>query len=293
MSYLKNRILSELNFIRTNISFFLHKTSQKYEVVVPKGEVRRILKRNNLYFDKNGMPTWWFSAFMNKRNSRDDLTKAVLEYIITNIPRDSNFLITGCGTGWMLFWLAQQGFEHLNGFDCLSDVVNAANELSISLKIKANIWQDDGFNPSSKLGKYDAILALHWLYAAWEWNYADRSYFNKDKYDLIKSYFGDRPYVREDRYDLLKRFISTYVPHLSKDGFFILELVDSIADFKVPPSDRYPIRHNGEQVAKCANELGLSVEKKMFSGLHGHQPRMVYILRSRDVPQSTTLSYCN
>ena len=260
MSYLKNRIRHEFRFILLYLKIrYYDRISLEFEVDLPKYKVRKILKKHNLYFDKNGIPVWWFSSFMSLRNSVDDLTKEFFKYITTNISKDSDILVTGCGTGWMLIWLGQHGFKKLSGFDYLQNVVNSANDLCNLAKIKVNIWKDDGFNPSSKLEKYDVITALYWVYSAWGGNY------------------GNKLYANEDNQELLKRFISNYLPHLTDNGYLFIELIDSIADFKVPSVDNYPIRHSMEQVAKCAEELGLSIEKKMFGGKH--RPRMLYIMK--------------
>lgn len=260
ISYLKNRLYYELTFILAN---FRLKGKHNCEIVIPKNKVRKILKKNDLYFDKQGIPKWWFSTFMNKRNTRNPLTNAILRYLSTYISKDAKFLITGCGTGGQLFWLAQQGFSNLHGFDYLQNVVDAANEFAKIIKINANIWQDNAFNPTSKLEKYDVILALHWIFSAWAGNY------------------GNKPCDPKENLKLLNEFMSIYTKHLSTNGIFCIELIDSIADFKVPPSHIYPIRHSSEQVSQCASELGLSIEKKMFCGKSGWQPTMIYIMRKK------------
>lgn len=266
MLYLKNRIRHEFIFILTNIFIrFYKKISLEFEPDLPGYKVRKILKKHDIYFDKDGVPRWWFASFMEKRNSVDPLTGNFFKYMINNVSKDSNILITGCGTGWMLIWLAQRGFKKLHGFDYLQQVVDAANSLADLAKIKANIWQDDGFNPSTKLEKYDVIVALHWVYSAWGGNY------------------GNKAVTSNDSKDLLTRFISNYIPHLSDNGYLCIELIDSMADFTVPTYNVYPVRLSIEHVTECAEGLGLSIEKKMFCGKQGRLPRMIYIMKKGPV----------
>ncbi|HIF57315.1 MAG TPA: methyltransferase domain-containing protein [Gemmatimonadetes bacterium] len=177
------------------------------------------------------------------------------------MAKDANILITGCGSGWMLIWLAQRGFKNLSGFDYLQNVVDSAVDLSTLAKTDMKIWQDDGFCPSSKLEKYDVITALYWVYSAWGGNYG-----NKSRAD-------------EDNQELLKQFLSNYLPHLSDNGLLFIELIDSIAEFQEPPENAYPIRHSMQQVANCAEQLGLSIEKQMFNARHRKEPKMLYILK--------------
>ena len=246
--------------IHLKIRYFL-KMSGEYEVDLPGGKVRNILKKHGLYYDKNGIPSWWFKSFMNRRNSLDELTKGFFNYVDVNISKEANILITGCGSGWMLIWLAQRGFRNLSGFDYLQNVVDSAIDLVKLTPTEMNIWQDDGFKPSLKEEKYDVITALYWLYSAWGGNY------------------GNESRASQDNKALLKEFISNYLPHLSDNGLIFIELIDSIADFQEPPVHAYPIRHSMEQVSECAEELGMTVEKKMFNGRHRKEPKMLYILK--------------
>jgi hypothetical protein len=105
------------------------------------------------------------------------------------------------------------------------------------------------------------ILVLHWLYSAWMGNY------------------GNAQRESRDREALLSEFLAQYAGHIEAGGRIMLELVDAISDFREPPIDIYPIRHTLEQVARCAADFGLVVERKMFNSNYGHLPRMLYVLR--------------
>jgi SAM-dependent methyltransferase len=254
--YLKNRLLHELRRIRWNYRF---RHEKEFSLELPIGRVRQILSKNDLGFDKDGTPTWWYSSLDLRRNEADDLTKAALKYIEQHVPTDAWILGTGCGTGWMLFWLAQHGYTRIDGFDYLDNVVQAAREIAALGELDVRLWQADGFQP--QLDKnYDLILVLHWLYSAWMGNY------------------GNKP-RREDREKLLNEFLAAYASRIENNGLLMLELIDAISDFREPPSAVYPIRHSLEQVTRCAARVGLRIEKQMFNSNYGHLPRMLYCLR--------------
>lgn len=256
MQYIKNRVLHALRRVRSD---YLFRNKKEFSVRIPMGKVRHILADHDLGFDKDGTPSWWYSSLDFRRNETDDLTKAALSYIDSHVPKDAQILGTGCGTGWMLFWLSQKGFTRIDGFDYLGNVVQAAREIAEVGRFDVKIWEDDGFAPTLDKN-YDLILVLHWLYSAWMGNY------------------GNSP-RRDDREKLLKAFLALYAPRLERNGVLMLELIDAISDFREPPTDVYPIRHSAEQVARCAAELGLRIEKQMFNSNYGHLPRMLYCLR--------------
>ena len=159
----------------------------------------------------------------------------------------------------MLFWLAQRGFKNIAGFDYLGNVVQSAKEIAELGNITAKLWQADGFDPKLE-ESYDLILVLHWLYSAWAGNYGNQV-------------------RRADRETLLNDFLSQYAPHVKQDGFLMLELIDSISDYLEPPTEIYPVRHSSEEVAKCAANVGFTIERKMFNSKNGYLPRMVYVLK--------------
>jgi SAM-dependent methyltransferase len=256
MRYLKNRVLHQLRRIRAD-HWLPH--DDEFSLQMPMGQIRRILSKNALGFDNEGTPSWWYSSLDFRRNETDDLTKAALRYIEQHVPKDAEILGTGCGTGWMLFWLAQRGYSRIDGFDYLSNVVQAAREIAELGGLNVRLWQADGFEP--QLNKnYDLVLVLHWLYSAWVGNYGNKA----------------RP---EDRETLLNQFLAAYAAWIANNGLLMLELIDAISDFREPPSEIYQIRHSTEQVARCAAAVGLRIEKQMFNSNYGHLPRMLYCLR--------------
>ena len=256
MRYLRNRVLHQLRRIRSN---YWLRYDKELSLQLPMGRVRHILSKNNLGFDDQGTPSWWYSSLDFRRNETDDLTKAALRYIQQHVAKDAEILGTGCGTGWMLFWLAQRGYTRIDGFDYLENVVQAAREIAELGGLRVKLWQADGFEP--QLNKnYDLVLVLHWLYSAWMGNYGNKA-------------------RTEDREKLLNEFLAGYATRILSNGLLMLELIDAISDFREPPSEIYRIRHSAEQVARCAAAVRLKIERQMFNSNYGHLPRMLYCLR--------------
>lgn len=238
---------------------YRYRNLKEFSVDLPRRRVRSILRANGLGFAADGTPSWWLASFDACRNEEDELTKAALRHLAENVDRRAAILATGCGTGWILFWLAQRGFRSVEGFDYLRNVVESAKEIARLANIPARIWQADGFEPRLER-RYDVILVLHWLYSAWAGNY------------------GNEP-RRQDREALLIDFLQRYVHSMNAQALMMLELIDAISDHMVPQSSVYPVRHSSEQVERCAAKFGLKVEAKMFTSKYGHLPRMLYLLR--------------
>ena len=248
--------MHELRRLRAAYRF---RHAKEFSVHLPRRRVRSILQANGLGFAADGTPTWWLASFETRRNEEDELTKAALRHIDATVDKQAAILATGAGTGWMLFWLAQRGFRNLEGFDYLPNVVESARQIAALARIEARLWEADGFEPKLER-KYDVFLVLHWLYSAWMGNY------------------GNQPRGL-DRERLLVEFLDKYAASTNPGGIMLLELIDAISDFIVPPSNIYPVRHSAEQVERCAARVGFRVESKMFSAKYGHLPRMLYVLR--------------
>jgi len=232
--------------------------SRDYEVNIPLRETLQILKKH----DVASVTDWFEKSIVCARNSQDDLTKGLFNFIRDTIPKDSRILVTGCGTGGMLFWIAQQGFSRVEGFDLVPQAINAAKEISERYKLPAKLWVDNGLAPQHIEGKYDLITACYWVYSAWMGNY------------------DNPPREKHERDQLLREFLAIYAPHLERNGLLALELIDSVADYNEPHCDIYPVRHSEHQVRGIAAEFGLSIAKMIFNRNHGYQPRMLYFLKN-------------
>jgi SAM-dependent methyltransferase len=262
LGYVTNRVFHVLRRVR---AYYRHGARGEFGISLPRRRVRKILRKHNLGFYDDGTPTWWYSALDLKRNEEDELTKSALRYVEAKAARDASILVTGCGTGWMLFWLSERGFKHVEGFDYLDNVVQSAREIAAFSNIPVKLWQADGFDPRLERD-YDLMLVLHWLYSAWMGNY------------------GNTARSEQDRETLLADFLGKYAYRIRPGGVMLLELIDSISDDLQPPSSVYPIRHSSEQVIRCAAAWDLAVEKRMFNFKYGHLPRMLYVLRKTARP---------
>jgi hypothetical protein len=240
---------------------------------VSVSRIKRMIRKRGLALDESGSPTWFYTAY--HREDSDPLTNYTLEFICREVSKNSDVLVTGCGTGIMLFFLIDQGFTNVEGFDFLDKCVLVANDVAMLGGYTTRIWRDDGFNPTLRK-KYNLITALHWVFSAWMGNYGNKSVSVED---------ARAPGTRER---LLSDFLSRYSPHLHSGGLLIVELTDAVADYRVPLdggvravplSDIYPVRHTPGQVTTCAEQCGLKVVSYRMCCSYGHQPRTSYILK--------------
>jgi len=230
-----------------------------FEPDIPIRRAKKILRTNGLGFDDKGIPRWWYTAF-DGRNTNDQLTQAELNYIINNIPKEADILVTGCGVGLTTIWLAQKGYTKIEGFDYLDNVVLSAKQIARLANVKIKYWQADGFKPGLTKN-YDCITALHWVYSAWMGNY------------------GNTPVVDGDREKILTQFLQQYSPHLNSGGVMLIELINAHLDYSYPPYNDYPIRQNFEQVRKAA-ELNNLFIKQIVTSLNGYRPSVIlYVLQ--------------
>lgn len=238
-------------------------------------KIKKLIKQKGLAV-ADGQVLWFYTAY--ERGDHDPLTNFALDYILKNFNKDSKLLITGCGTGIMAFYLADNGFTNIKGFDYLPECVEVANEIAKLGGYKVNFYQDDGFNPKFINEKYDLITAMHWVFSAWMGNYGN------------KTLPQEQTSSDDFRAKLLIDFLEKYHPQLNPGGILILELTDSVVDYRIATDhylgefskEIYPIRHSPEQVAKCAAQVGFEIMQKNLSVTYGHHPRTQYLLRKID-----------
>lgn len=237
---------------------------------VPVRRIKRLIAKRGLALI-NGRPSWFYTAYYRS----DPLTHFTLQKIVETLPKSAAILNTGCGTGIMLFWLLDQGFETVEGFDYLPECVAVADEVRTIGGYETRIWKDDGFDPTLTRS-YDLITAMHWVFSAWGGNYGNAAAVN--------------PRDPDTRERLLRELLSKYAGHLNPDGRMIIELTDAVADRRAPndhpyiqdgAQSIYPVRHSPEQVARAAAAVGLEIEHSYLSVSYGHQPRTSYWLRKR------------
>jgi hypothetical protein len=212
-------------------------------------QIRKYMRQNGLAYDEKNQFSWFYTAY--DRNDKDKMTNYTMNFIVNNFSKDSRVLVTGCGTGITLFHLMDSGFSKVEGLDYLDSCVEISNEVARLGSYNTKIWKDDGFNPKLE-GSYDVITALHWVFSAWSGNYGN------DKVSL------QRAFDPETRQKLVNDLFSKYAPHLNKNGVFIIELTDAVADYRLEGEkrkDHYPVRHTPEQIKIAAELNGLIVDE--------------------------------
>lgn len=239
---------------------------------VSRARQKRLLMRNGLAV-QDGAPWWFYSAL--DRGDADPLTNYALRYVVENVPKSAQVLITGCGTGITAFYLADAGFEHVHGIDLLPECISVADQVQqLGGYTGTRFWVDDALRPTLHQS-YDLITALHWVFSAWMGNYGNTPA------DAEKAFTPD---LREA---LLTELLGQYAPHLRPGGRLLIELTDAVTDYRLPEDHPlgefsrtiYPVRHTPEQVGRCAAVNGLVVEDQQLCVNYGHHPRTSYVLR--------------
>jgi len=227
---------------------------------IPEAGVLPSLERHNV--------EPWFSYIFRERASRWDVWQPC-HWIAQHLPTNACILETGCGTGFNLLWLAEQGFTNLCGFDICENAVNAGMEIAETAGLTVELWVDDGLAPVHlRNQKFSAIIALNWAHLIPGMSY--------------------------------ERLLKTYLPYLTDDGVFILDAIDAAYnnvqdnqyhtwDRAKPVQERRPseycTRVSTDDVAQFSAALGLSVETILTE--EQAIPKKVYILRRKAVNAAT------
>lgn len=263
------------NTLKQYLGITIQRATKNETKISSKVSVRKIknLIKQKGFAVSDGQASWFYTAY--ERGDHDPLTNFALDFIVNNVSKSSNVLVTGCGTGIMAFYLVDNGYSHVKGFDYLHECVEVANEVSKLGDYNIKFYQDDGFNPNLANEKYDLVTAMHWVFSAWMGNYGN------------KKLPQEKTLSSEFREELLIDFLAKYSKNLNSQGILILELTDAVVDYRIPADhylgeyskEIYPIRHTPEQVAKCANLVDLKVIHKNLSVSYGHHPRTQYVLQ--------------
>jgi hypothetical protein len=253
------------------IGYGVNQTPKFIKSKYSENEAKKIVVNQGLGLVDGNQLSWFYKAF--ERDDKDPLTNFTLKFICENVERNKNILVTGCGTGIMVFHLADQGFKTVQGRDLLTQCITIANIIKNKFDYTGtNFLVDNGFKPIQN-GKYDVITALHWVFSAWMGNYGNIPVVN--------------PKDKDVRNKLLTDFFGEYQRMMNPECLFFIELTDSVADYRDPfdhpmgldSLDIYPVRFSPEQVAECGKVHGLElIEKRLCVG-YGHQPRTTFVLR--------------
>lgn len=208
----------------------------------------------------------WFEYIINDRQNRWDVCLPGL-WIVENISPDKNILETGCGVGFNLLWLAEQGFNKLSGFDLDSKAIKAGKEISQKAHLPVLLWVDDGLSPNELPGiSYTVIIALNWTF-------------------LIENFS-------------LNSYIKCYLPYLEEGGVFIFDMIDATfnqvpgnqylsSDLNKPIEERrpseYKIRMSKEEVRSILSKYGLKIRQIITE--EQKIPKNIYIASKRSLSE--------
>ena len=248
------------------LSKLYYKNDNRYNSIFPVPlkplVVRRILKENNILYSESPVQySWWYSSFINDRNSRDALSRWALMYITQNIDKSAKIFMTGCGTGWFLLLLADKGYKNLYGSDIMPECINALKDFSCIKHYIIDVWEDDGLNPSRIPAECDVVFVLHWIYSAWAGNYTDK---NNGYKDMDSNY-------------LLDNFFAKYHKNVKKGGLIFIELIDQLSDYYNVDVQAYPIRHKYDDVNNIASKYGFEIIDRCVG--FAHKVRVLYVLQ--------------
>jgi hypothetical protein len=189
----------------------------------------------------------WFEYIFRDRLNRWDVCLPTL-WIVENISFDKQILETGCGVGFNLMWLAEQGFKNLNGFDIDPKTINAGTEIANNAHLPINLWIDNGLIPNLIPNiSYSIIIALNWTF-------------------LIEKFSLDE-------------FIKTYIPYLDEKGAFIFDVID--ATFNQMPDNLYRSSDLGKPIEErqlSEYKIRLS-EKEVLSILNKHGLKIIQTIK--------------
>jgi glycosyltransferase involved in cell wall biosynthesis/SAM-dependent methyltransferase len=188
----------------------------------------------------------WFKYIFRERAARWDVWRPCV-WIAERYPADVPVLSVGCGAGFNLFWLAEQGFTNLWGFDIDPTAIDAAREISREAGLAATLWVDDGLKPRHlPARKFAVIEALNWTH--------------------LLDHFS------------LASLLETYLPYLADDGVFIVDTIDTsfnqhpdsafcTHDWSKPIAERrpseYQTRLSEAQVREIFAARGFTLESRM------------------------------
>lgn len=192
--------------------------------------------------DRNGLHAWHKEGGFRRRGERWE-AMATGRWIATNHPSTASVLSPGCGLGMNLFFLEQEGFRNLDGFDSDPATVSAANEIIGACSLSVRVWRDDLRNPIH-LGSatYDVVMCINVL-------------------RLIEGLD-------------FEVFLDTYLSRLKPGGSFVFDMVDAsyskhpdnaynTADWGKPVSERRPsefrFRMSDAEVRSTCLRKGLSI----------------------------------
>jgi 2-polyprenyl-3-methyl-5-hydroxy-6-metoxy-1,4-benzoquinol methylase len=111
-----------------------------------------------------------------------------LNWINQYVNKNFDILDTGCGVGLNVIWLAEHGFQSIQGFDIDPSAIAAGQELTSKYE-GIRLFVDDGLIPQCIQHKnsIDLVLCIGWSFLLIDFNLnnflANFSTMLKDRYD--------------------------------------------------------------------------------------------------------------
>jgi len=244
-------------FIRKTVNFMRRKYRYfRYYKIIDKNILATIQDAVKIF----NAQLWYIYSYKNFLE-REHAFYAY-KWIIKSIDKKATILETGCGIGGMLYFLYKEGYKNLSGYDYDEKTVQAGQNVCRNIKANINIIMGDGFNPSQTLStnKYDVIIGINWIYHVHEYS--------------------------------LDMFITKHIKHLNKNGYFIIDLIDSkynnvkyneycTQDWNKSEAERraseYVLRYSVDEVKSIANKYRLDVIK--IIRINDTVPRNIFFMQ--------------
>ena len=143
------------------VSIIARYKERKYSLPFPMEVVDSVFQESGI--SKN----WHYRAYDSNWGGTLDARRFIIGYIEENFCKETRVLDIACGTGLMCFYLAEQGFVNLHGFDFDNSLISAAQKLSKHNNYNIKFWIDDAFSPSIDVEGFDVAIFLGLVGCDW------------------------------------------------------------------------------------------------------------------------------
>jgi glycosyltransferase involved in cell wall biosynthesis len=158
----------------------------------------------------------WFRYAFRERATRWDCWRPCF-WMAENCSRDAFILSLGTGVGFNLFWLAENGFQHLYGLDVDAKAIAAGRDIARESGLPVSLWVDDALAPKQLAPlTYDVIEALNWTH-------------------LLEDFS-------------LEHLLESYLPAMAEDGVFIFDVIDPA--YNLVPGNQFHTQDRNRPVRK-------------------------------------------
>jgi len=199
------RIIPLLNQESQVSAFITKRKKDTFKLPFTQEEVDTVFKKHNQ------LDTWHHRSWLRNWGVTLDARRFLLRFIRDNFDENAKILDVACGTGLMSFYLADQGFNNIHGFDYSNDLISIAKELTDMRKMNDTIHftVDNAFSPSFDVSDYNVAVFLGWVGCAAGFNAAfdENTPIHEIVDSLFQTYtFQKETYVIFDVYDDLSNY---------------------------------------------------------------------------------------